>query len=42
MSFGKSYGFEPVIHTAGLLDRVRDDWRAGRAFVEWVDAHATV
>ena len=42
MSFGKSYGFEPVIHTAELLDRVRDDWRAGRAFVEWVDAHATV
>ena len=41
MTLGKSYGFEPVIHTAELLDRVREDWRAGRAFVEWVDAHAT-
>jgi uncharacterized protein (TIGR02453 family) len=40
MTLGKSYGFDPVIHTPDLLDRVRDDWRAARPFVEWVDTHA--
>ncbi len=40
MTLGKSYGFEPVIHTPELLDRVRDDWRQARPFVEWVDTHA--
>jgi uncharacterized protein (TIGR02453 family) len=39
ISLRKSYGFEPVIHTAELLDLVRDDWRAGRKLVEWVGAH---
>ena len=39
MSLGRSYGFEPVIHTAELLDRVRADWRAGSAFVQWVRKH---
>jgi uncharacterized protein (TIGR02453 family) len=37
---GLPYGFEPFIHTAELLDRVRADWRAGRPFVEWVADHA--
>jgi uncharacterized protein (TIGR02453 family) len=36
MTLGKSYGFEPVIHTAQLLDLVRADWRAGSALVRWV------
>jgi uncharacterized protein (TIGR02453 family) len=40
LTLGRSYGFEPVIHSAGLLDRVRADWRAGRPFVEWVTANA--
>lgn len=39
MTVGRSLGFEPVIHTAELLDVVRDDWRALRPFVEWVSAH---
>ena len=39
LTLGRSYGFEPVIHTADLLDRVREDWRAGRPFVEWVTAN---
>jgi uncharacterized protein (TIGR02453 family) len=30
------YGFEPIIHTAELLEAVRDDWRTLRPFVEWV------
>jgi uncharacterized protein (TIGR02453 family) len=40
MTLGRSYGFEPFIHTAGLLERVREDWRTGRPFVEWVTTHA--
>jgi uncharacterized protein (TIGR02453 family) len=36
MVVSRSYGFEPVIHTAELLDRVREDWRALRPFVRWV------
>ena len=40
MTLGKSYGFEPVIHSPALLDRVRDDWRSARPFVEWVGRNA--
>src|SRR6478752_6436218 len=40
MTLGKSYGFEPVIHTAELLELVRTDWRAGSAFVRWVGENA--
>ena len=40
MTLGRSYGFEPVIHTAQLFDRVREDWRAGAAFVKWVTEQA--
>ena len=32
----RSYGFEDVIHTTELLDRVRTDWRAARPLVEWL------
>ena len=40
MTLGKSYGFEPFIHTADLLERVRADWREATPFVEWVLRHA--
>jgi uncharacterized protein (TIGR02453 family) len=40
MTLAKSYGFEPVIHTSELLDRVRADWREATPFVEWVHDHA--
>ncbi len=40
MTLGRSYGFEPFIHTPELLDRVRDDWREATPFVEWVSDHA--
>ena len=40
MSLGKDLGFAPVIHSAELLDRVRDDWREATPFVDWVLAHA--
>jgi len=36
LTLGKSYGFEPVIHTPKLLTKIRTDWRAARPFVEWV------
>ena len=40
MTLGRSYGFEPFIHTGELLDRVREDWRAGAPFVQWIGEHA--
>jgi uncharacterized protein (TIGR02453 family) len=40
MTLGKNHGFAPVIHTAALVDQVRDDWREATPFVEWVLAHA--
>ena len=33
---GRSYGSDPVVHSAELLDRVRADWRALRPLVAWV------
>ncbi|RLV47898.1 DUF2461 domain-containing protein [Nocardioides mangrovicus] len=33
---GRSYGFEPVVHTADLLAEVRRDWRALKPLVQWV------
>jgi uncharacterized protein (TIGR02453 family) len=40
---GRGYGFDGVIHTPALLDRVRADWRAVRPLVEWVlDATAGI
>jgi len=40
LSVGHSLGFEPVIHTADLLDLVRDDWRAARPVVDWISRNA--
>jgi uncharacterized protein (TIGR02453 family) len=39
LTVGRHLGFEPVIHTAGLLDLIRDDWRALRPLVEWSQRH---
>lgn len=33
----KRYGFEPFVHTAELLDRVREDWRRLRPLVSWLE-----
>jgi uncharacterized protein (TIGR02453 family) len=38
---GKRYGFEADAIGPGLLDRVRDDWRALRPLVEWLAEHGT-
>jgi uncharacterized protein (TIGR02453 family) len=40
LTLGRSLGFEPVIHTAELLDLVRDDWRAVSPTVDWIARHA--
>ncbi|WP_112249182.1 DUF2461 domain-containing protein [Kribbella monticola] len=36
MTLGKSYGFEPIIHTPDLADQIRHDWRATRPFLDWL------
>jgi uncharacterized protein (TIGR02453 family) len=38
LTVSRFYGFQPVIHTPDLLDRVRRDWRAARPLVEWLAA----
>jgi len=38
----RPYGFEPFIHTAELLDRVRDDWRSLKPLVSWLEKALTV
>jgi uncharacterized protein (DUF2461 family) len=30
------YGFEPVVHSPHLLDRVRTDWESARPLVDWL------
>jgi uncharacterized protein (TIGR02453 family) len=36
LTVAKDYGFEPVIHTSGLLDAVRKDWKVTRPLIDWV------
>ena len=33
------FGFEPIIHTAELLDAVRGDWRQVTPLLDWVGRH---
>ncbi len=33
----RNYGFEKVIHTPALMTLVRDDWRATRPLVSWLE-----
>jgi len=33
---GRSYGFEPVIHTPAVAEMVRADWQAMRPLVRWL------
>ncbi|GAB41411.1 MULTISPECIES: DUF2461 domain-containing protein [Gordonia] len=34
------YGFDAVIHTPELVDRVRDDWRTTAPLIDWLTRHA--
>lgn len=38
----RSYGFEDVVHSPALLDRVRTDWRAVTPLINWVGENAQV
>ena len=40
LTVGREYGFDPVIHSPHLVDRVREDWRTAAPFLDWVAAHA--
>lgn len=37
----RSYGFDPVIHSADLVRQVRKDWKQLSPLVEWIAAHVT-
>ncbi|WP_193612437.1 TIGR02453 family protein [Nocardioides lijunqiniae] len=37
LTAGKSYGFADFIHTAELLEHVREDWRALKPLVSWLE-----
>lgn len=41
LTVGREYGFDPVIHSPDLVDRVRDDWRTASPVLDWVAAHGT-
>ncbi|HUP99075.1 MAG TPA: DUF2461 domain-containing protein [Aeromicrobium sp.] len=41
LTVGRDYGFDAVIHSPALVDRVRDDWRKTTPFLDWVEAHGT-
>ena len=41
LTVGREYGFDPIIHSPELVDRVRDDWRAASPILDWVAAHGT-
>jgi uncharacterized protein (TIGR02453 family) len=40
LTVGKSYGFEPVIHTPELATQVRADWRATKPLITWLTDNA--
>jgi uncharacterized protein (TIGR02453 family) len=42
LTLGRQIGFEPVIHTAAVLDEVRRDWRAIRPVAEWIAEHSQI
>ncbi|WP_228265847.1 DUF2461 domain-containing protein [Microlunatus elymi] len=37
----KSYGFEPIIHSAELATKIKRDWRQVRPLVEWVSGQVS-
>ena len=32
----RAHGFAPVVHSADLVQRVREDWESARPLVEWL------
>jgi len=40
LTVGKSYGFEPVIHTPELAMLIRKDWQATKPLITWLSDHS--
>lgn len=40
LTLGKSYGFEPIIHSPELIDQIRADWRETTPLLDWVVRYA--
>lgn len=38
----RDYGFDEIIHSPELVDRVRSDWRETTPLVDWVARHGTI
>jgi uncharacterized protein (TIGR02453 family) len=38
LTITKTYGFEKIIHSPKLVDRVRSDWREARPLLDWLAA----
>jgi uncharacterized protein (DUF2461 family) len=38
LTITKTYGFEKIIHSPELVDRVRADWREARPLLDWLAA----
>ncbi|MFE0750931.1 DUF2461 domain-containing protein [Gordonia sp. NPDC058843] len=36
LSVGRDYGFDEIIHSVQLVDRIRRDWRATVPLIEWI------
>lgn len=39
LTVGRDYGFDEVIHSAELVERVRRDWRETRQLLNWLTQH---
>jgi uncharacterized protein (TIGR02453 family) len=42
LTLSKSYGFEPVIHTAELFELVAVDWKAGWPLIDWLSDNGVI
>ncbi|MEE4023092.1 DUF2461 domain-containing protein [Gordonia sp. PKS22-38] len=39
LTISRDYGFDDLIHTPALVDRIREDWRAATPLIDWVSRH---
>ncbi len=35
----RGYGFDPIIHTPDLVDRIRGHWRETTPLLDWMERH---
>ncbi|SDT34407.1 DUF2461 domain-containing protein [Microlunatus soli] len=41
LTLGKSFGFEPIIHSAELATAIGKEWRKARPLVEWITRYVS-